>query len=164
MATWLLAWNAGKWEWHEYDEFCEKASKENPVGFRWSCNSTKVKIGDEFYLTKVGDLPRGIFAHGTITKGIFEDEQWDKDRAGEMTNYIEVASDRMLNYKTQDILDVSILDERCAQQWWHPMKSGIQINDEVLPKLEELWAEVTGDSFRKSSIKFKKKKMMMMME
>ena len=149
MATWLLAWNAGKWEWHDYDEICDKASKESPVGFRWSCHSRKVQIGDEFYLTKVGDLPRGIFAHGTITGDIFEDEHWDKDREGEIVTYVPVESDRMLNYKTQDILDVYVLDEKCPQQQWHTQQSGIHIKDEVLPILEKLWAEVTGDSPRK---------------
>ena len=51
--------------------------------------------------------------------------------------------DTLLNYKTQEILDVSVLDEMCPQQYWHPQASGTRIKDEVLPTLRELWAEVT---------------------
>lgn len=53
--------------------------------------------------------------------------------------------DTLLNYKTQEILDVSILDERFPQQFWHPYQSGIRIRDEVLPALNELWTEATRD-------------------
>ena len=149
MAVWLFTWNPDRWKWDNYDEECEEASNENPIEASWSSHSKKVQIGDEFYLTKVGDLPRGIFAHGTITGDIFEDEHWDKDREGEIVTYVPVESDRMLNYKTQDILDVYVLDEKCPQQQWHTQQSGIHIKDEVLPILEKLWAEVTGDSPRK---------------
>ena len=109
----------------------------------WSCQSKKVQIGDEFFLMKLGKPPRGIIAHGIVTEDMFDDEHWDDDRAGQTTHYIIGEWNTLLNYKTQDILDVSVLDDRCPQQYWHPQASGIRIKDEVLPVLYELWAEVT---------------------
>ena len=72
-------------------------------------------------------------------------EHWDEDRAGKTIHYVTGEWDTLLNYKTQEILDVSVLDEICPQQYWHPQASGTRIKDEVLPTLRELWAEVTRD-------------------
>ncbi|MBQ2616675.1 MAG: HNH endonuclease [Synergistaceae bacterium] len=145
MAAWLLTWNPDRWEWDNYDEDCEEASKAHPLDFGWSCVSKKAQSGDEFYLLKLGKLPRGIIAHGIITEGIVDDEHWDNNRAGKRINYIAGECDTLLNYKTQDILEVSVLDEKCPKQFWHPQSSGIRIRDEVLPMLQELWVEVTKD-------------------
>lgn len=128
-----------------YDEECEEASKAQPLEFTWSCVSKKAQAGDEFYLMKLGKLPRGIIAHGIITEGTFESEHWDDNRAGHNINYVAGECDTLLNYKTQEILDVSVLDEKCPQQYWHPQSSGIRIKDEVLAALKELWTKITGD-------------------
>ena len=145
MAVWLLTWNPERWEWDDYEEECEEASKENPIYFSWSCHSKKVQIGDEFFLIKLGKPPRGIIAHGTVTEDMVEDEHWDHDRAGHPVNYIVGECDTLLNYKTQDILDVSILKGRCPQQKWNPQASGTRVRDDELPSLYELWAQVTKD-------------------
>lgn len=143
MSSWLLTWNPEKWQWTDYDEDCEKALNEPSISFSWSCHSKKVKVGDEFFLMKQGKPPRGIIAHGTITKGMFEERHWDENKSWEIITYLEGECDTLMNYKTEEILDVSILDEKCPQQFWHPQSSGISIKDEVLPTLHELWAEVT---------------------
>ena len=144
MRAWLLTWNPDKWQWGNYDEECEEASETHSLYFEWSCVSKKAQAGDEFYLMKQGRLPRGIIAHGVITAGGLDGEHWDDDKAGQTINYIAGECDTLLNYKTEDILDVSVLDERCKGQYWHPQSSGIRIRDEVLPVLRELWAELTG--------------------
>ena len=143
MAVWLLTWNPDKWHWEDYDERCEEASVEHPIIEAWSCQSKKVQVGDEFFLIKLGKPPRGILGHGIIIEANFEDVHWDDERADKTINYIEGEWDTLLNYKTQDILDASILDERCPEQFWHPQASGTRIKDEVLPTLRELWAAVT---------------------
>lgn len=140
-----MTWNPNQWEWDNYEEECEETSKESPLPFSWSCHSKKVKAGDEFYLIKLGKPPRGIIAHGKITGDIFEDEHWRDDKAYKTTNYVTGECDTLLNYRTQGILDVSVLDERLPQQYWHPQSSGIRIKDEVLPALNELWTEAARD-------------------
>lgn len=145
MSTWLLSWNPNRWEWDNYEEECEEASKEHPLSFIWSCSSKKVRTGDEFYLIKLGELPRGIIAHGTVTEDMFDAEHWNDDKPEKIIHYITGKCDTLLNYRTQAILDVSVLDDRCSQQHWHPQQSGIRIKDEVLPALHELWTEVTRD-------------------
>ena len=138
-----MTWNPDKWDWDNYEEECEEVLREGYIAGTWSCISKKVVIGDEFYLIKLGKPPRGIIAHGFVTDDMFEAEDWDDDRASKSINYITGEWDILLNYKTQDILDVSVLDEKCPLQYWHPQASGIRIKDEVLPVLRELWAEVT---------------------
>lgn len=144
MASWLFTWNPEKWKWDDYDEECAATSEESPTVGSWSCCSKKTQPGDDFYLMKLGKAPRGIIAHGIIIDDSFEAEHWDDDREGKITNYVDCEWDTLLNYKTQAILDVSVLDERCPQQYWHPQASGIRIKDEVLSTLRELWAAVTG--------------------
>ncbi len=143
MAVWLFTWNPDRWKWDDYDEQCKETSNENPMEESWSSHSKKVQIGDEFYLIKLGKPPRGIIAHGVVTNDMFESKHWDDDRGDDSTNYVTGEWDTLLNYKTQDILDLSLLKERCPQQCWHPQSSGIRIKDEVLPVLRELWANVT---------------------
>lgn len=144
MAVWLLTWNPERWrDWDTYDEDCEEASKTHNLEFTWSCANRHTRIGDEFFLMKQGKLPRGIIAHGIITQENCDYEHWDNTRADKNINYISGKCDTLLNYKTQEILDVSVLDERLPQQCWHPQSSGIHIKDEVLSVLRELWAEVT---------------------
>ena len=142
MAVWLLTWNPDKWHWFDYEDECNGESEDYPV-MTWSCYSKKVQVGDEFYLIKLGKPPRGIIAHGTVTDEMFEAEDWNEDRAGQPVSYIKGKWDTLLNYETQDILEVSVLDEKCPQQYWHPQVSGTRIKDEVLPTLKELWEAVT---------------------
>lgn len=145
MTAWLFTWNPDKTPWEGYDEDCEAASKENPLDFSWSSQSKQTQAGDEFFLLKQGKLPRGIIAHGFLTGGTSDEDHWDEEKAkaGKIVHYVEGECDVLLNYNTQDILDASILDEECPGQQWHPQSSGIRIKDDVLPKLHELWAEVT---------------------
>ena len=138
MASWLFTWNPAKYEWDKYDQECEEASEKQPIVDSWSCWSKKTQAGDEFYLMKLGKPPRGIVAHGIIIDASYEAEHWDYDRAEKTTNYVNGEWDTILNYKTQAILDVSVLDEKLPQQYWHPQASGISIKDEVLPMLREL--------------------------
>lgn len=145
MAVWLLTWNPDKWKWEGYEKDCEEASKEHPISFTWSCHSKKVQAGDEFFLIKLGTPPRGIIAHGKVTQGMFEQEHWNDDKAEKIITYLDGECDTLLNYRTQGILDVSILDERCPQQHWHAYQSGTRIRDEVIPTLNELWTEATRD-------------------
>ena len=143
MRAWLFAWNPDKWHWEDYERNCEKTSKENPLYYDWSSQSKQTQAGDEFYLMKQGKKPRGIIAHGFLTGGTIDDDHWDEERAEKKAHYVDIKFDTLLNYKEHEMLDVAILDELCPAQQWHPQSSGIQIKDEVLPKLHELWAEVT---------------------
>lgn len=140
---WLFTWNAGRSYWANYDEQCKSTSRESPLIDSWSCQSKKVQIGDEFFLIKLGTLPRGIIGHGIVIGDVFDDKDWDGYRGKKAIHYVPCEWDTLLNYKTREILDVAVLDEKCPQQWWHPEGSGTRIKDEVLPTLYELWAKVT---------------------
>ena len=47
----------------------------------WACANSNPKIGDEVYLIKLGELPRGIIGHGTVSRAPFEKDHFDKEKA-----------------------------------------------------------------------------------
>ena len=145
MSSWLLTWNEHKTYWDDYEKDCEKTSKETPLVFTWSCCTPKIQTGDEVYLIRLGKNPRGIIAHGIVTQDVFQDEHWDEEKAaqGKLAYYVEAEYDTFLNYHKEEILDISVLNEKCNGQFWSPQQSGIRIKDSVIQILRELWAEVT---------------------
>ena len=88
MAVWLFTWNPAKWNWEDYDKECQESAEGYSILESWSCLSKKVRIGDEFYLMKLGKPPRGIIAHGVVTEDISEGEHWDGKKAERIINYV----------------------------------------------------------------------------
>lgn len=147
MTAWLFTWNADRWLWDNYDEECEGLSEDYPF-VSWSCQSKKVQAGDEFFLIKLGKPPRGIIGHGIVIDDMFDDIDWDEDRGRKITHYVPGEWDTLLNYKTQEILDVAVLDEKCRDQFWHPQGSGKESKTKYSPHFTSF-----GRKLRKSTPK-----------
>ena len=145
--VWLVTWNKNGFEWEDYEENCEETQAGHALNLSWSCASTKPAIGDEVFLLKLGDQPRGIIGHGTVVQESYEAEHYDPERArkGDRTKYIEIEFDRLLNYEKGKILSQEELKASCPEQYWSPQASGIEIKPEVLPALQMLWKKVTSD-------------------
>ncbi len=142
-AAWLLAWNKEKWNWDHYAEICGQTKNGNSFTRSWTCGHSGPQIGDEVFLFKTGDNPRGIVAHGKVIRTMYENEHYDpvKASAGEREKYIDVAFDRILNYETEPILSREVLNAECPGQQWSPRSSGIEIKNDILPQLHALWEE-----------------------
>lgn len=144
--VWLISWNKDNWNWENYEKKCAETASGMPVAEEWACASLKPKYGDEVFIIKLGEKPRGIFGHGRVIKEAFEGEHYDKDKAaaGKKERYIGVSFDRILNYKEENILSQDELAVQCKSQHWSPQNSGIMIKPDAVPMLHAMWEKIAG--------------------
>lgn len=152
---WLLTWNLENWDWENYKEICENTSDNNTYEEMWTCYSQKPKIGDDVFLMKVGKEPRGIIAHGYVSKEAYEGDHFDPDKAknGEKIRRINVKFDKILDYNSEQILNQKVLVDKLSNQEWSPRQSGIKIESSVLPELKNMWDELIGVDVKMSNDK-----------
>lgn len=137
---WLLSWNEKEWTWNwpenncDYKTWAEGTKNGLRYNEDWRCSNGNAKKGDEFYIIKTGGDPRGIFAHGIVTKDSFIDED-DKKRIG-------IEFDLIQYYKTEPIIPLEVLEQKCPEQEWSPRASGISIKNEYHETINELWEQL----------------------
>lgn len=148
MATYLLAWSTKRWKWDDIVEMSNKVKSGERVVTRWSCgNSKRPKRGDRFFLIRLGEEPRGIFASGIIEQGSYKDLHWDSEKAlvGQTTNFVQIQFDTLLVPKEEAILPRELLDtETLSKMHWDTQMSGVKILDDVAYELEKLWSIFRG--------------------
>ena len=152
---WLLTWNPKRWSWKTYDDWCKGTKQGKLYTEPWSCNSKQPKIGDTIFLTKTGKDPKGIIAHGKITRSSYMAPHYDKKKAdvGEMVPHVDVEFDCIQDYKTDPILDLKTLKTAFPKQKWNPQSSGIRIKCDVI-ELQKLWAKIRGEKEMNTSDNF----------
>lgn len=140
--AWLLLWNPGKWNWKDYEEWCERTKKGEKYTNAWTSISKQPLKGDEVFLIKLGDsAPKGIIAHGYVISEVTYQVE------GDNSNYVDVEFDRIQNYKK----DLILLQEDLRNKFevkhkWSPQPSGIEIDETILPELKEMWSKlINGD-------------------
>jgi 5-methylcytosine-specific restriction protein A len=144
MKTYLLAWNPKRWIWDNIIQMSEDVKMGMVVYDRWSSGvSKRPQKGDRFFLIRLGEGPRGIFASGSIVKDSFEDLHWDEEKSstGKTTNYVEIKYDTLLNPDVDPILPRDLLNmPPLSEMHWDTQMSGVHIPDNVVKELEQLWA------------------------
>lgn len=150
MKTYLLAWNPKRWQWDNIVQMSNDVNIGNTVLDRWSSGvSKRPQKGDRFFLIRLGEEPKGIFASGKITRDTFEDLHWNEEKSslGETTNYVEIRYDVLLNPDTDSILPRELLSvPPLSDMHWDTQMSGVQIPDSVAAELEVLWASFTNST------------------
>lgn len=151
MKTYLLAWNPKRWRWHNLEEMSQKVKQCNKVLDRWGTGtSRKVLKGDRFFIIRLGEKPKGIFASGFVTKDSFQGLHWDETKSalGENANYVEIQYDVLLNSESQPILEREILNmPTLSKMHWDVRMSGVQIPNDVASELEIIWSEFIKQNF-----------------
>jgi len=142
--TYLFTWNPSNWEWTQaaIAGLVAKLEAGEAVTGTWSTGrSTQPSIGDRFYLIRLGDGPRGVFASGRVMSRVEEGPHWDRDRAvaGNTYRFVKIRFDEMLNPWTEPLLAQPVLVEKCPSVEWSPQASGTRIPAEALLALEEAW-------------------------
>lgn len=134
--AWLLAWNPKNYDWENENE---KSSFEtmlrtvkNGGGFHvsWRCASSKTKRGDHVFFVRVGAEPKGIFASGYIIADSFVEDG---------TRYAEVLITKAIDFKTNEIISLQILNQQFPDQQWSPQGSGIAIKPDAARWLIDNW-------------------------
>ena len=147
MATYLITWNPKRADWTDLAADSRFVQNGGVISQSWSCSNNKsIEIGDQIFLIRLGVQPKGIFASGTVTRGSFEDEHWDEERAaeGDVCRFVEFDIDKLLDPEHDQILSREVLDNPPFDSVnWNTQASGIRIADAVAEELEKLWAEVS---------------------
>lgn len=142
--VWLISWNQNNWDWPFFEQKCQSTKIGRPFVESWACVSSKPQIGDEVFLIKLGNEPRGIIGHGTVERISYEKEHYNAAKAaeGKKEKAIDVRFDRLINYEKDKFITQDELNAKCAGQYWSPQSSGIEIKPAVLPALYALWQAV----------------------
>jgi hypothetical protein len=149
--SFLLAWNPAKYEWTPaaLADLRARHAKGERLRDTWSTgNSKQLKPGDRFYLIRLGDGPRGIFASGRILSEVREGPHFAPERAaaGETRRYVEIRYDELLNPWTDGLLTQAALVEQFKEVEWSPQSSGTRLPPSILFRLELLWQATLHDA------------------
>jgi hypothetical protein len=148
MNTYLVTWNPDNWPWETLADDALQTANGNSVSGRWSCGNTKrIEEGDRLFLLKQGPKsPRGFFASGRATSGVYQDKHWRQASAGKKARYVDADWDAILNIDTESLLQVSKIDEgHDPQVNWKTQSSGIAIPLPVARRIEALWSRHVAD-------------------
>ncbi|MBL8091995.1 MAG: EVE domain-containing protein [Anaerolineales bacterium] len=150
MKTYLFAWNSKLWKWNDISKMGNDVKNGKNVFDRWGTGtSKKIQKGDKFFIIRLGEEPRGIFASGQVTSDVYEDIHWRKEKSsiGKTANYVKIKYDVLLNPEKDVILPREILQQPPFSQInWDIRMSGIQIPDSIVKKLETIWKTVINNN------------------
>lgn len=99
----------------------------------------KVKVGDQFFMLKVGHGICGIVAAGTITSDPQPGPDWSK--RGRKVFYANYECDIMINPETLPILESRILTEEIPDFDWNGGHSGVVLKKDQAEKLNQLFVQ-----------------------
>ena len=145
--AWLLTWNPQQWNWNDYAAGIEASRSGEKYEVTWSCSNTHVKPGDRMYLMILGNNGvRGIIASGKAISKAFEVPHWDPQKAktGKKTNSVRVSFEKILDFRSDAILSLGVLQESFPDQKWNPQGSGIEIHEKYAGSLQAMWEEIAG--------------------
>ena len=116
--AWLITWNKNNWYWQNFEKKCEATKNGETIVESWACSNSNPKTGDEVFLIKLGDQPKGIIGHGTVARPIYETAHFDATKAaeGKKQKSIGVRFDRLINYEKDRFVEQSELAEKCPAQ------------------------------------------------
>ena len=142
--VWLISWNKNNWEWPMFEQKCQATKVGRTFIESWACANSNPQIGDEVFLIKLGDQPRGIIGHGTVERAIYEKDHYNAAKAaeGKKEKAIDVRFDRLIDYTEDNFIPQDELNAKCEGQLWSPQSSGIEIKPSVVPTLKKMWEAV----------------------
>jgi hypothetical protein len=140
--AWLLSWNPANWAWTTLADDRLRTASGSPVHTNWRCANRDAKPGDTVYLMRTGGEPRGVIAHGTITKEPYQGPHYDPDRAaaGDTVQFVDVAFDGIRDPARDPFVPLEVLRQLIGnEQVWNPQRSGIEIKPEAASALTQRW-------------------------
>lgn len=144
MTTYLFTWNPSRWDWYYLQDSIAEVKKNGYCSERWSCGVTRrIQPGDRAFLIKLGEKPRGILASGWVTRKVYEDKHWDREKSnkGQLALYVDVDWDTLLD-PSVEIFPRELFNNRIySKMHWDAQASGVKIPDDVAEQLEKDWAK-----------------------
>ena len=142
MTAFLYTQNPAKWHWVDLQDAIYRVSNGLDYDLYWSCrNTNKVKIGDTFFLIRLGVEPKGIIGCGYVLSEPYERPHWDSEKAkqGQTTMGTDLLFKALSD---QPIFSLERLKEKHPEFHWTPQTSGNSIPDAIADELlEQVQAE-----------------------
>ncbi len=140
--AYLLTWNPKKWDFPEgYDAFRNKVINDGYFEMDWAAVNTSIQIGDELFLMRLGDKPRGIVAKGIAIDTVHSGRHFVKEEAdaGRTSKYVYMRVVAAGDISKGEYLSWVTLKTTFPSQNWTPQGSGIAIKDEYHTRLNQMW-------------------------
>jgi 5-methylcytosine-specific restriction protein A len=141
MATYLLTWNPGNWNWTSRNEDVEQIRKNGFTDYRWSTGNTKrITNGDRVFLLKQGKEPRGIIGAGyTLSQAPFYRAHWNDPEKEAL--YAKFRFEVLLAADEEPLLISKLNTGNLKDVEWSPQGSGTSVFPEAAAELEAVWRE-----------------------
>lgn len=106
--------------------------------FNWSvCDYKNVRIGDRFFMIKVGDWEGGVVMSGIFTSLPYRGEDWSGK--GRETFYVNMQPNIIIDPENAPTLSTYVLNKQLAGFKWDGGASGRLLDQELARKLEVFW-------------------------
>lgn len=139
--AYLLTWNPENWNWPDYKEKVQAAKEGKAVIESWTSSSKQPKVGDQVFLLK---NKVGIIGHGHVEKASYDAPHYNSEKAQEglTTNHIDVKFDWLMDEIENNYIPIDLLESVFSKQTWRPQSSGIEIKEEYINDLENVYRQV----------------------
>lgn len=143
MPTYLLKWDATRWDWRNIREQSEATLNGLPVSRTWTCGSSRrIFPGDRTFILRVGREPRGIVAAGTVTRGSYDSpsNEFQDGARGKGALCVDVRFDGIVEPRQDAGIPRAQLGMGALASFaWDSKASGEQIPEAVAAALEAAW-------------------------
>lgn len=138
--TFILMWNPAFS--NSMENHIESIGHINDYSFNWSVYEwEKAKMGDRFYMIRVGEGNTGVVMSGIFTSQPYADEDWDPNRNRRKIHYMDMKPNFIVNPEEQTIITTEQLQEVIPDFEWRRGHSGQLLNPEQAKKLEILFSK-----------------------
>ena len=139
--AYLLTWNPDNWNWPDYKEKVQAVKEGKTFVEPWTSSSKQPNVGDQVFLLK---NTVGIIGHGHVEKASYEAPHYDSKKAqeGQKTNHIDVKFDWLMDETENNYIPIDLLKSIFPNQTWRPQASGIEIKEEYVNDLEEIYNHI----------------------
>jgi 5-methylcytosine-specific restriction protein A len=138
MKAYLLTYNPKIWQWNNIGYDIGLLKNDGFVDVNWDCSSKKPKENDLFFIIALGEsIQKGLFCSGYV-KELYENVPSNVNKK-RITNNLNGNITILINPDKEKILDVNILKEKFPKVRWYTQNSGIEIKEEYINELNNLW-------------------------
>ena len=124
----MQAWANNWWEDNEFD---------------WSVHEwQKARIGDRFFMVRVGDGNTGIFAAGRFTSNPVKGDDWSGK--GRDIYYMNMEFEAVFHPERTEIITTEELESELPHISWRTGHSGECVDSETADKIELMWRDHIG--------------------
>lgn len=137
--TFIMRWNPEISNYKVVDfEHAMEDFRDDGFYYDWSIfDYRKVRVGDRFYMLKVGNGNTGIVMSGIIVSLPYKDEDWSGK--GRDVRYVRMIPDCMVHPDNATIVSIQTLDKEMPGVNWNEGHSGVLLDGMQANKFDELW-------------------------